>query len=118
MAAIHIKRAYDKPEKGDGLRVLVDRLWPRGVTKDAAKIDIWLKETAPSAELRKWFDHDPEKWPEFRKRYFRELADHHDALRDALEQANGGTLTLVLAAKDVEHSNAAALKEYLGRMQQ
>lgn len=116
MATIHVKRAYDNPEPSDGMRVLIDRLWPRGVKKADAKIDLWLKEIAPSSELRKWFDHDPAKWTEFKKRYFKELDARRDVLHDLLEQAKGKTLTLVFAAHDVEHNNAVALKQYLARL--
>ena len=118
MATILLKRAYDDPESGDGMRVLVDRLWPRGVKKEDAKVDVWLKDAAPSGELRKWFDHDPDKWAEFRKRYIKELGDHKDALHDVLDRAKGKPLTLVFGAKDVEHNNAVVLKEYLVKLKQ
>lgn len=111
--AIRIKRAYDPPEPGDGLRVLVDRIWPRGITKQKAKIDLWLKDAAPTTELRKWFDHDPKKWDEFRRRYFRELAKQKRPLQQLLDEAEAGRVTLVFAAKDIQHNNAVALKEYL-----
>lgn len=107
------KRVYDSYAKSDGTRVLVDRVWPRGVSKDAAQLDDWVKEVAPSSELRKWFGHDPDKWPQFKRRYFAELDEAPDAvtrLRDAL---GGGTATLIFAAKDEEHNNAVALKAYL-----
>lgn len=115
---IHIKRVYDKPSEADGLRVLVDRVWPRGMKKESAKIDRWLKEIAPSTELRKWFGHDPEKWREFKKRYFVELREQKQTLRALLDEArqHGGALTLVYSAKDETHNNAAALREYLGKM--
>ena len=110
---IKLKRAYEEPESGDGFRVLVDRLWPRGVSKDSARIDLWLKEIAPSTALREWFGHDPSKWTEFRKRYFREL-DHNPKTVDQLrEQARLGMVTLVYGAKDQEHNDTVALKEYL-----
>jgi uncharacterized protein YeaO (DUF488 family) len=110
---IKLKRAYEPPEKGDGLRVLVDRLWPRGVSKSSAQIDVWLKEIAPSAALRKWFGHDPSKWSEFRKRYVRELARQPEAVAQLERAAGQGTVTLVYGAKDERHNNAVALKEYL-----
>lgn len=116
MATIHLKRAYDDADSRDGVRVLVDRLWPRGVAKEDAKIDVWLKDAAPSSELREWFGHDPDRWAEFRKRYIHELGDHKDALHDLLDRAEGKTLTLVFGAKDVEHNNAVVVKEYLGRL--
>lgn len=110
---IKLKRAYEVPESGDGFRILVDRLWPRGVSKDSARIDLWLKEIAPSAVLRKWFGHDPSKWTEFRKRYFRELDNNPKAVDQLREQARRGLVTLVYGAKDQEHNDAVALKEYL-----
>lgn len=114
--AIGLKRAYDKPAAGDGVRVLVDRLWPRGVSKADAQLDDWLKEIGPSDKLRKWFGHDPERWQEFKKRYFDELDDNPEALKTLKEMARKSErLTLVFGAKDVEHNNAVALKEYLER---
>lgn len=112
---IHLKRAYDKPDKSDGQRILVDRMWPRGVSKHEAKIDLWLKDIAPSSELRKWFDHDAAKWREFKTRYFRELAAHTDALQELASKARAGSVTLVFAAKNEEFNNAVAIKEYLGK---
>ena len=112
---IKLKRAYDKPAKKDGLRVLVDRLWPRGLSKQQAAIDCWLKELAPSTELRKWFGHDPEKWDEFRRRYFSELDQKRELAALWKRRAEEETVTFVYAAKDGEHNNAAALKEYLQR---
>jgi uncharacterized protein YeaO (DUF488 family) len=110
---IKVKRAYESPDEQDGYRVLVDRIWPRGVTKQDAAIDRWLKEIAPSTELRKWFGHDPEKWQEFRKRFEAELAQRQDEVGFLSEKSRAGNLTLVFAAKDVEHNNAVALKRYL-----
>jgi len=110
---IKIKRAYDEPDINDGVRILVDRLWPRGVKKEDLKLDYWLKEVAPSDELRKWFGHDPDKWPEFRRRYSRELDQNSDRLKTIREAAKQGTVTLIYSAKDEEHNNASALKEYL-----
>ena len=109
---IRIKRAYDAPAKTDGHRVLVDRLWPRGVKKEEADIDEWLKDVAPSNELRKKFHAHPEKWAEFRKQYFADLKDNPQ-VRELAAQARKGRITLVYAAKDEEHNNAVALREYL-----
>ena len=110
---IRIKRVYDPVGHDDGRRVLVDRLWPRGVAKDEARIDEWLKEVAPSDELRKWFGHDPAKWEEFRTRYRQELKPHGELLERLRSEARKGTVTLLFAAKDVEHNNAVVLKEML-----
>lgn len=113
---IRLKRAYDEPSDDDGARILVERLWPRGVRKEAAALDEWLKDVAPSPELRTWYKHDSPKWEEFRARYRQELAERVEA-RAAVEQladrVRSGPVTLVLATKDVEHSSAALLKEYL-----
>lgn len=111
--AIRIKRAYDTPAKGDGTRVLVDRIWPRGVSKDSAAIDVWMKEVAPSTALRKWFGHDPARWDEFRTRYREELDQNEDAVAALVKLAKKGRLTLVYAAKDEDHNNAIVLKEYV-----
>ena len=113
--SIKIKRAYEKPARGDGCRVLVDRLWPRGVSKAEANIDQWRKEIALSTALRKWFGHDPARWVEFKQRYFAELEAQGEALDDLRRLAHGKTVTLVFGAKDMEHSQAAALKEFLER---
>lgn len=110
---IRLKRAYDAPAPGDGCRVLVDRLWPRGITKEAAHIDLWLKEIAPSAELRKWFQHDPARWEEFRRRYQHEIENHPEALTQLQAEVHKGPVTLVYGAKDQAHNNAAALKEFV-----
>jgi uncharacterized protein YeaO (DUF488 family) len=113
---VTIKRAYDPPSSKDGVRLLVDRLWPRGVKKEKAKIDLWLKEIAPSDELRRWFGHDPERWPQFRKRYRAELSKNKAAVKTLREQARGTTiLTLVYAAKDPLYNNAVVLKALLDR---
>ena len=111
---ISLKRAYEPPEETDGTRVLVDRLWPRGVAKSSAKIDLWLKDLAPSTGLRKWFGHEPEKWPEFQERYRVELKDN-PALSQLKEQTRKGDVTLVYAAKDELHNGALVLKKILGR---
>lgn len=113
--AIQLKRAYEKPAKSDGFRVLIDRLWPRGVRKEDLKLDQWLKELGPSTELRKWFGHDPEKWEEFRKRYFRELDAHPEEIRQLREKMHDGPLTLVFGSKEERFNDATALKEYLER---
>jgi len=110
---LKIKRIYEPPTAEDGRRILVDRLWPRGLTKDGAKIDEWLKEIAPSDELRKWFGHDPARWEEFRTRYHQELKGHTELLEKVRSEAKKGTVTLLFAAKDAEHNNAVVLKEML-----
>lgn len=111
--SIRLKRAYDEPSDDDGARVLVERLWPRGVRKEDAALDRWMKEIAPSPELRKWYGHDQSQWPEFVRRYRAEL-ERRDALLEELRGlAAKGRLTLVLASKDVEHSSAAVLKAFL-----
>jgi uncharacterized protein YeaO (DUF488 family) len=116
--SIHLKRAYNAPATSDGYRVLVDRLWPRGISKEDIKIDLWLKEIAPSGDLRKWFGHDPEKWNEFKKRYFKELDDRPDVVKQLADKVNQGPVTLVFAAKDEEFNNAVAIKEFLQRWNQ
>ncbi len=109
---IRVKRVYDPPEACDGVRVLVDRLWPRGLSKDDARVYLWLKELAPSTELRRWFAHKPERWTEFKQRYYRELARCRAALEAIQEFARSSTVTLLYAAKDARHNNAVALREY------
>ncbi|HSB75205.1 MAG TPA: DUF488 family protein [Terriglobales bacterium] len=110
---IQLKRAYDPAAAGDGVRYLVERLWPRGVRKDALLIEAWLKDVAPSAGLRQWFSHDPAKWPEFRRRYFQELEAHPESWRPLLAAARRRRLTLVYSSHDTEHNNAVALKAFL-----
>ncbi len=110
---ILLKRIYLPADKKDGFRVLVDRLWPRGVSKEEAKLDLWLKEISPSDELRKWFGHDPEKWEEFQKRYFAELKEKKEELVELSEHIKKETVTLLYGAKDEEHNNAVVLKSYL-----
>ena len=110
---INLKRAYEPVAKADGERILVERLWPRGVSKDRAKIDLWLKDVAPSTTLRKWFGHDPEKWREFRRRYAAELKEKVDVVKMLKQKAKKGRVTFVYAARDEEHNNAVALKEIL-----
>lgn len=112
---IKIKRVYESFSKNDGFRILVDRLWPRGLTKERAKIDLWLKDIAPSDTLRKWFGHDPKKWEEFKKRYFKELKDKAELVKTLEAKIKKGTVTLVYGAKDWEHNNTVALKEYLSK---
>jgi uncharacterized protein YeaO (DUF488 family) len=110
---IQLKRAYDPVSRADGRRFLVERLWPRGVSKDVLHIEAWLKEAGPSAELRKWFSHDPEKWNEFRQRYRRELDSRPDAWEPIVAAARRGAVTLVYSSHDTAHNNAVALQEYL-----
>jgi len=110
---IRIKRVYDPPDPSDGLRVLVDRLWPRGLKKEEARVDEWRKELAPSDELRRWFGHDPRRWEEFQRRYRAELLEKEEALYGLLELAKRGKVTLVYGARDPEHNNAVVLKALL-----
>ncbi len=110
---IRLKRAYDPPDAGDGTRVLVDRLWPRGVRKADAGIDLWMKEISPSDELRKWYHHDRELWDEFRARYRRELAVHPEDLDRLRDLARAGTVTLIYSAQDTAKNNAVALRDEL-----
>ena len=109
---IQIKRAYETPDAKDGFRVLVDRLWPRGLTKEKAALDLWLKDIAPSTDLRKWFNHDPEKWKEFQKRYRKELKENKEAVDTLKEHLKKGTVTLLYAARDEAHNEAEVLKDY------
>jgi uncharacterized protein YeaO (DUF488 family) len=111
-ATIRLKQAREAPARADGKRILVDRLWPRGKSKDFLQLDAWLRDVAPSTELRQWFGHDPAKWTEFRKRYFAELKKN-PAVAGLRELTGKGTVTFVFAAADVEHNNAVALREYL-----
>ena len=112
---LRLKRAYEPVSRADGMRVLVERLWPRGVSKAELHLDGWLKDVAPSTELRKWFSHDAERWPKFRARYFRELDSNPEAWRAILSAARRGRVTLVYSSHDTEHNNAVALKDYLQR---
>jgi uncharacterized protein YeaO (DUF488 family) len=112
---IRLKRAYEPPSAEDGQRVLVDRLWPRGLGKSEAAIDRWLTEVAPSSELRRWFGHDPQKWYEFRSKYEAELWDRGDLLRELRQAAQEGPLTLVYSARDQEHNQALVLRDVLER---
>jgi uncharacterized protein YeaO (DUF488 family) len=111
---IKLKRAYDEPAKADGHRILVDRLWPRGVTKEALQIETWARDVAPSTTLRKWFHKDPSQWREFRDRYIRELEGQREAV-DAVFGGLRGTITLIYGAKDPEHNHAIVLKDFLER---
>jgi len=108
---IKIKRVYEDPVKEDGIRILVDRLWPRGMTKEKARIDLWLKDIGPSTELRKWFGHDPAKWNEFRQRYQQELKKDDKLTSLLKDQLKKGVVTLVYGSKDKEHNEAMVLKE-------
>ena len=110
---IKLKRAYDRASRDDGVRYLVERLWPRGLKKTELQLDGWLKEVAPSPELRKWFGHDPAKWPQFRQRYFTELKAHEQSLEPLLKAARRGPVTLVFSSHDIEHNAAVALRNYL-----
>ena len=110
---VRLKRAYEAPTKDDGLRILVDRLWPRGVSKEDAAIDRWIKDVAPSTELRKWFGHDPERWNEFRKRYVAEIRDQPDEFAELRRLARQGPITLVYAARDEAHNDAVVLRQAL-----
>ena len=112
---VKIKRVYEPASAEDGKRILIDRLWPRGMKKEEAKIDEWLKEIAPSTELRKWFAHDPEKWQEFKKRYRQELKDKAEILERLRKEAQKETVTFLFSAHDTEHNNAVALKEVIGQ---
>lgn len=119
MPSIVLKRAYEKPARGDGFRILVDRLWPRGVSKDELHLDAWAKTLAPSTELREWFAHDPKKWTEFRKRYRAELTaiDATKTIRELLNSAKRAkTITLVYGAKDQEHNEAVVLRDLFERV--
>ena len=110
---LQVKRVYDRPERTDGRRVLVDRLWPRGLSKAVAAIDFWAKDVAPSHELRRWYGHVPEKWPEFKRRYFAELDVEGEGVDQLRGQMGRGTVTLLFGSKETRLNNAAALKEYL-----
>jgi uncharacterized protein YeaO (DUF488 family) len=108
-----LKRVYEEPSDEDRFRVLVERLWPRGVSKERAGLDLWLKDVAPSPELRKWYGHDTAKWKEFQQRYVAELKDNHDSVQILRDKAKEGTVTLVYASHDEEHNSALVLKRFL-----
>ncbi len=110
---IRIKRVYEEPSSGDGKRILIDRLWPRGLTKEKARVDLWLKDIAPSTELREWFGHVPARWPEFRNRYRQELDANSTVVDQLREELKNGPVTLIFGAKDGLHNDAVMLKEYL-----
>lgn len=114
MSAVKVKRVYEKvSKKDDGYRILIDRLWPRGLKKEEAHIDLWLKEIAPSSELRTWFNHEPDKWPEFKKRYFKELSSKQESINLIIEKLKTSVITLLYGAKNEKYNNAVALQEYL-----
>jgi uncharacterized protein YeaO (DUF488 family) len=108
-----LKRIYEKPEKEDGFRILVDRLWPRGLTKEKANVDLWLKEIAPTTELRKWFNHEPEKWNDFKKKYVTELKSNKASVATLKEKINEGTVTILYGAKDEVHNEAQVILDYV-----
>jgi uncharacterized protein YeaO (DUF488 family) len=110
---IKIKRIYEGPAAGDGFRILVDRLWPRGLTKAAAKVDLWVRDLAPSNDLRKWYGHEPEKWTEFKKRYSQEMVGKDENLSLIMDKAKAGTVTFLFSSKEEKLNNAQALKEFI-----
>ena len=110
---VRTKRVYDKPEPSDGRRILIDRLWPRGLAKTVAKIDFWAKAVAPSNELRRWYQHEPAKWREFRRRYFAELDANPAGVAELRSQLGRGTVTVLFGSKETRRNNATALREYL-----
>jgi uncharacterized protein YeaO (DUF488 family) len=110
---VRVERVYDDPHPGDGYRVLIDHVWPRGISKERAQLDEWARELAPSDELRKWFDHVPERFSEFRSRYRDELAAHRERVEELRRRAQSGPLTIVYAARDTEHNNAVVLAELI-----
>jgi uncharacterized protein YeaO (DUF488 family) len=114
--SISLKRVYQTPAPSDGCRISVERLWPRGLSKQDAKIDLWAKQAAPSTELRRWFNHEPDKWAEFQRRYFKELSARGESLESILERVQAGQVTFVFASRESSRfNNAVALKEYLER---
>ncbi|MDH3286092.1 MAG: DUF488 family protein [Acidobacteriota bacterium] len=110
---IRIKRIYEKPGAADGCRILIDRLWPRGVSREKARLDLWAKSVAPSHELRRWYRHDSEKWDEFRRRYFAELDANPEGVAELLDRVDQETVTLLFSSREEQLNNAAALREYL-----
>jgi len=110
---IKLKRIYDIPESDDGVRILVERLWPRGLSKEMAKVDLWMKEVAPSTELRKWFNHDPQKWEEFKARYFLELNHKAETLKTIIDISVKRDITFVYSSKEEQYNSARALLEYI-----
>jgi len=115
---VRVRRVYEPPQDDDGARVLIDRLWPRGLKRESLHLAEWIRDLAPSDALRNWFKHDPKKWDEFRRRYFAELDSKPHVWKRLLEIADRGTVTLLYSAKDTEHNNAIALREYLARRQE
>lgn len=115
MSSIALKRAYEAPSRSDGCRILVERLWPRGLSKRDAAIDLWPKEAAPSTELRRWFNHEPSRWAEFKRRYFMELRTRHESVEPILERVRAGRVTFVFASREAKFNNAVALREYVER---
>lgn len=114
---LKLKRAYEPPMDSDGLRILVDRLWPRGLSKTEAKVEFWAKEVAPSNALRRWYQHELEKWPEFRRRYLEELKGNAAAVKELAAKVGRGNATLLFSSKEFNHNNAVVLKEYLETFQ-
>ncbi len=110
---IRVKRVYEAPEEADGRRILVDRLWPRGLSKEKAKVDVWVKEIAPSTELRRWYGHVPSKWAEFKSRYVAELENSPGQVEEILEEVQAGNVTFLYSSKEEQLNNAVALKEYI-----
>ena len=115
VGAVSLKRAYETPSATDGCRILVERLWPRGVSKRTARIDLWARDVAPSTELRRWFNHDPERWAEFKRRYFKELRDHREELEPVIERVRRGHVTFVFGSREERFNNAVALREFVRR---
>lgn len=118
MKTINVKRAYEKAAKSDGFRILVDRLWPRGLKKENAAIDLWLKDIAPSTKLRQWFNHDPQKWQEFQRQYALELKNKTEIIDLILTHAKKKNVTLIFGSKEIEHNNATALQKILIKVSQ
>jgi len=110
---IKIKRIYDEADSEDGFRILIDRLWPRGLSKTDAKIDLWLKSVAPSNDLRRWYNHDHDKWPEFKKRYFKELASNEESVKELLAHLKRGRVSFLYSSKELNYNNAVALRDYI-----
>jgi uncharacterized protein YeaO (DUF488 family) len=115
---IRLKRAYDAPEKADGRRILVDRLWPRGLSREKAGVDVWAKDIAPSTALRRWYGHDPHRWAEFRRRYAAELDGNPDQVEQLLQELQPGVTTFLYSSKETQRNNAVALQEYLESVMQ
>lgn len=116
MKEIRIKRVYQEASEDDGLRILIDRLWPRGIKKEEAAVDLWLKDIAPSTELRKWFNHEVEKWPAFKKAYLKEVKSKPETLQLLKDKAKEQNITLIYAAKDEKHNDAVVLQEFLKQL--